>query len=580
MAERAVGPLDERAARLRQMAEEPLDVLVIGGGITGAGIALDAAARGYRVGLVERDDFASGTSSGSTKLVHGGIRYLPELDVALVHEALVERGRLLRNAPYLVQPLPFVLPLYKTARRPVGLPVPIPFGLGLGFILDAGLWLYDVLAGKANVGQHRRIAREQVLERAPSLRPEGLKTGFIYYDAQTDDTRLTLAVLRTAVAHGAVAANYGEATRFAYDGDRISGAYVRDTFGDPDGEEVLIRARHMVNATGVWAEQTERMAGGVPRLHIVPSKGVHLVFARETLGLGDEAVVLPETSDGRILFLVPWQSRVLVGTTDTEAREIGHPVATEADIDYLLDHLRRYLRCKVEQADIIGVFAGNRPLLRVNGHRRAARLSRSHEVVESAGGLISIAGGKLTTYRRMAQDLVDRVDSREGRRPQHPTERMQLAGAQDWADARRKLHARGTALGLGRDVIDHLGGAYGATALDVVDLLEQRPELGERLIADMPYIRAEVVHACRVEMAQTIEDVLLRRTHIALEERTRGASIAQDVAGLMASELGWAQAEQSRQIERYLTAARVLAGPLADRIETDEGADQPRAMLG
>jgi glycerol-3-phosphate dehydrogenase len=224
MAERGMIPSGERFAWLRQMSDEPLDVLVVGGGITGAGIALDAEARGYRVGLIERHDFASGTSSWSTKLVHGGIRYLPEFDIALVHEALVERGRLLRNAPFLVHPLPFVLPLYKSARRPVGIPVAVPFGLGLSFILDVGLWLYDVLAGKANVGQHRHITREQVLEHAPSLRPDGLKTGFIYYDAQTDDTRLTLGVLRTAVDLGAKIVNYCEATRFAFSGDTITGA--------------------------------------------------------------------------------------------------------------------------------------------------------------------------------------------------------------------------------------------------------------------------------------------------------------------------------------------------------------------
>jgi glycerol-3-phosphate dehydrogenase len=562
------------------MSEEPLDVLVVGGGITGAGVALDAAARGYHVGLIERHDYASGTSSWSTKLVHGGIRYLPEFDIALVHEALVERGRLLRNAPYLVHPLPFVLPLYKSARRPVGIPVAIPCGLGLGFILDVGLWLYDVLAGRANVGQHRHITSNQVLERAPSLRPDGLKTGFIYYDAQTDDTRLTLGVLRTAVALGAKAVNYCEATRFAFSGETINGAYVRDTLGTVGSDELLIRARHVVNATGVWAEQTERMAGGVPKLRIVPSKGVHLVFTRETLGLGDEAVVLPETIDGRILFLVPWQSRVLVGTTDDEAHEIDYPVATEAEIDYLLDHLRRYLRCKIEREDILGVYAGNRPLLRVNGHQRAARLSRSHEVVESTGGLLSVSGGKLTTYRRMAQDLMDRIDRHEGRTPKHPTERMQLAGAVDWADGRRTLRTRGAALHLDRVVLDHLGAAYGTQALDVLALAEELPTLAERLIHDLPYIRAEVVYACHAEMALTIEDILLRRTHIALEDCARGAGIVRDVADLMAHELGWTPEEQRQQIERYLASARRLAGPFADRIGAISMDERSRAMLG
>jgi glycerol-3-phosphate dehydrogenase len=580
MAERGIIPSGGRAAWLRQMRDEPLDVLVIGGGITGAGIALDAAARGYRVGLIERHDFASGTSSWSTKLVHGGIRYLPEFDIALVHEALVERGRLLRNAPHLVHPLSFVLPLYKSARRPVGIPVSIPFGLGLSFILNVGLWFYDVLAGRANVAQHRHITREQTLERAPSLRPDGLKTGFIYYDAQTDDTRLTLDVLRSAANLGAKVVNYCEATRFEFSGQTITGAYVRDTLAGEGGEELLVLARHVVNATGVWAEQTERMAGGVPKLQIAPSKGVHLVFRRETLGLGDEAVVLPETTDGRILFIVPWQSRVLVGTTDAEERELDHPVATEAEIDYLLDHLHRYLQRKVEREDILGVYAGNRPLLRVNGHQQAARLSRSHEVVESTGGLLSISGGKLTTYRRMAQDLVDRIDRRERRGPTHPTLQMSLLGAVDWADARQTLRQTGAAAGLDRTVLDHLGSAYGAQALDVVALVERQPELGERLIADLPYIRAEVIYACRDEMAQTLEDVLLRRTHIALEDRVRGAGVAQEVVELMAGELGWSEAVKRQQIESYLAAARLLAGPFANRLQLGEGTEQTRAALG
>ncbi|HEX5547196.1 MAG TPA: glycerol-3-phosphate dehydrogenase/oxidase, partial [Ktedonobacterales bacterium] len=379
------------------MAADPLDVLVIGGGITGAGVALDAAARGYRVGLVERGDFASGTSSWSTKLVHGGIRYLPEFDIALVREALIERGRLLRNAPHLVQPLAFVLPLYDISRHPVGLPIAPPFGLGLGFILDAGLWVYDVLAGKENVGEHRRLSREQTIERAASLVPDGIKTGYIYYDARTDDTRLTMTVLRTAVAHGAQIANYVEATHFAHEGARITGVWVRDTL-TPATDEWLIRARHIVNATGVWAEQTERLAGEAPGLHIAPSKGVHLVFERATLGIDEEAIVLPETEDGRIIFIVPWQSRALVGTTDTPVRDIERPVATDGDVNYLLHHLNRYLRRKVTRDNILTSFAGNRPLLRVRrGASKLARLSRSHEVVESDAGLISVSGGKMTT---------------------------------------------------------------------------------------------------------------------------------------------------------------------------------------
>ena len=571
MAEQRKGQQNERRqAALRAMVEQPLDALVIGGGITGAGVALDAAARGYRVGLIERGDFASGTSSASTKLAHGGIRYLPEFDLALVREALIERGRLLRNAAHLVHPLAFILPLYESSRHPVGLPVAPPFGIGLGFILDAGLWVYDVLAGKENVGEHRRISREQTIDRASSLIPDGVKTGYIYYDAQTDDTRLTITVLRTAVERGALAANYAEATRFAQEDGRIVGAWVRDTLPDAStaGEERLIRARHVINATGVWAERTERLAGETPELRIAPSKGVHLVFDRATLGLGEEAIVLPETRDGRIIFIVPWQSRALVGTTDTPVHTVEKPVATDDDIAYLLDHLNHYLRRQVSREDILTAFAGNRPLLRVHrrGGARPARLSRSHEVVESDAGLISVSGGKLTTYRRMAQDVVDRMDHREQRPRKHPTLKLWLRGSDSWAEARPLLREQGHALGLADDIIAHLGGAYGAESLDVLALIEADAALATRLLPDLPYIAAEVTHVVREEMALTLEDVLARRTHIAIEDRLRGVAIAGEVARLMAPERGWDTAEVARQIERYLVSASLHAGSLADRL--------------
>ncbi|HEX6122394.1 MAG TPA: glycerol-3-phosphate dehydrogenase/oxidase, partial [Ktedonobacterales bacterium] len=423
-----LGPASRRAA-LAEMAAAPLEVLVIGGGITGAGVALDAAARGYRVGLIERADFASGTSGASTKLVHGGIRYLPQLDIPLVREALLERGRLLRNAPHLVRPLSFVLPLYAESRRPVGLPVAPPFGLGLGAILDVGLELYDLLAGKENIGAHRRLSRAQVAERAGCLVPRGLKSGFIYYDAQTDDTRLTLAVLRAAAARGALVANYCQAAGFVHERGRLAGVLARETPpGGAEGAEHVLRARYIVNATGVWAERTERLAGDAPRLQIAPSKGVHLVVARERLGLGEEAIVLPETEDGRIIFIVPWQSRALIGTTDEATRELDHPTATEEEIAYLLHHTNRYVRAPLSPEDIIATYAGNRPLLRLTRARTPARLSRTHAVVEGEDGLLTVSGGKLTTYRRMAQDVLDRIDRREGHAARHPTLRLPVAG--------------------------------------------------------------------------------------------------------------------------------------------------------
>jgi glycerol-3-phosphate dehydrogenase len=569
-----------RQANLARMAAEPLDILVIGGGITGAGIALDAAARGYRVGLVERGDFASGTSSRSTKLIHGGIRYLPQLDIGLVREGLRERGRLLRNAPHQVRPLSFVLPLYAESRHPVGIPVAPPFGIGLSAMLDLGLTLYDLLAGRHKLAPHRRLSRAETAKRIGGLTPRGLKSGFVYYDAQTDDSRLTLAVLRSAAERGALLANYTEATGFVREQGRIAGSHVRDTLPGSSDDSRLIRARHVVNATGVWAEEIEQLAGDGVGIRISPSKGAHLVFARAALGLGDEAIVLPETEDGRIIFVVPWLSRALVGTTDTEAARIENPVATDRDIDYLLAHLNRYLRQPVGRGDILATFAGYRPLLRVNGGKRSDQLSRTHAIAESAEGLLTISGGKLTAYRRMAEEVLDRIDAREGRLAAHPTRTLRLQGAVGWPEARVALFERAQALGLDADIVEHLAKAQGSDALAVLALVEQDTPFGARLVPDLPYIRAEVVHACRAELALTLEDVLARRTRIAIEERSRGTACAVDVADVMAAELGWSPAERTRQIAAYTAWAREQAGPLVDDLpgSSEHGMPEGRAV--
>ncbi len=561
---------------LQDMAQNALDVLVIGGGITGAGIALDAAARGYRVGLVERGDFAGGTSSRSTKLVHGGIRYLPQLDLPLVREALIERGRLLRNAPHLVQPLSFVLPLYASSRHPVGLPVAPPGGIGLGEILDIGLGIYDALAGRENVGAHRRITRAEVLARAHCLVPDGVKSGFIYYDAQTDDTRLTMAVLRTAAAHGALLANYAEVTGFLHEGGRAAGVSLSDHL---TGQRYALRARHVINATGVWAEQIERLAGDSPMLRIAPSKGTHLVFSREALDLGDEAIVLPETEDGRIIFIVPWLSRALVGTTDDPVARIENPVATDGEITYLLGHLNRYVRRRLSRDDIIATYAGYRPLIELQRGRTPSRLSRTHAIVEGEDGLLTISGGKLTTYRRMAEDALDRIDRREGRAPRHPTRMLHLAGANGVAETRNAVDARGAALALGEDVLAHVRQAYGTDALALIDLVEGDPALAQRLAPDLPNIAAEVVWACRSELALTVEDVLARRTHLAIEDRSRGADAAEMVAGLMARELGWSDVERQRQIDAYRRFACEQSGASQAAIPGDGETKQRQQQL-
>ncbi len=543
-----------RTHNLVQLENERFDVLVIGGGVTGAGVALDAAARGYKVALVEKTDFASGTSSKSTKLVHGGIRYLPQFDFALVHEALVERGLLLRNAPFLVQPLAFLLPMYRGDRHPVGMPFTTPGGIGLNQALRIGLWLYDTLAGKYNIQRHRHVPLKEVLRLAPLLHTEGLKDGFIYYDGQTNDARLTLALMKSAVQAGATVANYAEVTSFVTEAGNITGARVCDRLSN---QEIIVRARHVVNATGVFSEQVEALTGSDPQIQIEPSKGVHLVFSREDLRLGDTAIVLPETDDRRIIFIVPWQSRAVVGTTDTGSGDLDHPTATHEDIAYLLKHLNRYLSVSLTEAHIVSVYAGYRPLVHPRSVSGApARLSRNHSVLKSPSGLVSIVGGKMTTYRRMAQDTVDVLSARDGKAPTRPTLHLPLVGSAGWPQAGRDVEEKGVALNLSQETIAHLKMSYGSQASEVLQLVAGDVSLGKRLVEDLPYIRAEVIYACRCEMAMTPYDVLARRTSITLEDRQRGLGVVDEVAALMAREHHWSSDQQQATTEAYRAALR------------------------
>ncbi len=541
-----------RMHNLSQLNSDRFDVLVIGGGLTGAGVALDAAARGYSVALVEKVDFASGTSSKSTKLVHGGIRYLPNFDFALVHEALVERGLLLQNAPFLVSPVPFVLPLYKGDRHPVGMPITTPGGIGLGVLLDIGLWMYDGLAGRRNIKRHRHLRRAGVLKLAPALNAEGLKDGYMYYDAQTNDARLTMALIRTAAQHGAVITNYTDVTSFISEQGKIQGAHIHDRIGNQDLE---VHARHVVNATGVFSEEVEALTGTEPLVQVQPSKGVHLVLSREDLKLGDAAIVLPETEDKRILFIVPWESRAIFGTTDTGSGDLDHPTASKVDIAYLLKYLNRYLSVSLTEENVISTYAGYRPLVssRKPG-RSTAKLSRTHAVLESPSGLVTIVGGKLTTYRRMAQDTLDVLNRRDGSLVLHPTQSLPLQGSAGWPASQRDLEKKGAALGLSPKTLEHLGRNYGSEAHALLDLIIVDQSLAQLLIDDLPYIRAEVVYACHHEMAMTPYDVLARRTSITLEDRQRGLGIVDEVATLMAKELQWSPEQQQSKVAAFRSA--------------------------
>lgn len=539
-----------RSSNLDRMAREHFDVLVIGGGITGASVALDAATRGYSVALVERNDFASGTSSKSTKLAHGGIRYLPQFDFPLVHEALIERGLMLENVPFLVRPLGFVLPIYAGDRHPVGLPLTLPFGLGIGLELNIGLWMYDVMAGKRNIARHERISRPRALSLAPALKADGLKEAFVYYDGQLDDVRLTITGLRTAAQWNAAVANHAEVIGFGRINGKLSGAWVRDKL---TGREFVVQARHIVNAGGVFAERIEALTGDEPKIAVQPSKGAHLVFDRKDVPMRAMAVVLPETEDGRILFVIPWESRVLVGTTDTEGGDLDHPIATSEDIAYLIRHVNRYLDVQLAPEQVLSTYAGYRPLVRSRDRKQGKNLSRTHAIIESDSGMVSIVGGKLTTWRLMGQDTVDHLARRDGLPLRHPTEHLPLLGAERWQETQQDLKGRAGFLGLDTSMQEHLGFYYGRESLAILALIEHDRALGEPLIADLPYLRAEVLHAARCEMALTLEDVLARRLRIAIEDRQRGVEVAQQVAALMGLQLGWSAGQQREQVNAYRT---------------------------
>lgn len=546
-----------RQAHLARLRAQSFDMLVIGGGITGAGVALEAAARGLSAAVVERGDFAQGTSSRSTKLIHGGLRYLPMLDIAQVREGLEEQNALLRNAPHLVRPTPFLVPLYRGAARPLGLALPAPLRAALPAGIGAGLWAYDLLAGRRGRYRHRRLGPGEAAARVPRLRRDGLRSAYLYYDGLTDDARLTLAVLQTAVRLGACAVNYLEATGLVIEAGRVAGARLTDRLS---GEHVTVRARTTINATGIWAEQVARLAGPPPAFRIRRAKGVHLIVPRDRLGMGRTALVLPETDDGRIAFIVPWQGAWILGTTDTEwDRAENEPEILEDDVAYLLDHASRFLAVPLSPRDVQSAFCGLRPLIST-GTAASARLSRRHEVVPSVPGFYSIIGGKLTTFRRMAEAVVNVATGRRAGTPSG-TRTLCLAGAEGLADTLPELRARARRLRVSRATLRHLLRARGTAAAAVLDCVEEHLPWGAPLRRGWPAIWAEVVVAVRDEMAVTLPDVLLRRTRLGLLLPGQGTEIAPEVAAVMGDELAWSQEARSAQVAEYTRTVSRFAVP-------------------
>jgi len=560
---------EHRAASVARMAAEPFDIVVVGGGVTGTGAALDAATRGLSVALVEASDYAAGASSKSSKLIHGGLRYLEMLDFGLVREALTERGLLLtRLAPHLVRPVPFLWPLtHRLWERPY---------------VGAGLLLYDTMGGRRAVPRSRHLSRTRALEVAPALRPDALVGGVQFYDAQEDDARMVACLARTAAANGAAMA-----TRVAMVGlltltpsGRVTGVRASDLL---NGVDLEISARHVGLATGAWTGSGVGSAEG--ELQVRPSKGVHIVVPRHRIAM--EIGLLTRTEKS-VLFVIPWGEHWLIGDTDTKwPYDPAHPAASRADIDYLLAKVNHMLREPLTAEDIEGVFAGLRPLVapgvgagRGDPGADTTKLSREHSVDSSVPGLSVIAGGKYTTYRVMARDLIDAAvrDLAAGSGgtgatsgavaaiPGSRTDQVPLAGADGFAELWAAREQLASSTGLPVTQIDRLLGRYGSDVTDLFDLMARRPSLKEPIPGAGPYLGAEIVYACTHEGAVGLDDVLSRRTRIRIEVRDRGAEAASHSAELMAPELGWDGSRTTAEITRYheLIAADLAAESMPD----------------
>jgi len=495
------------------------DVLIIGGGATGLGTAVDSAARGYKTLLLEQDDFAKATSSRSTKLIHGGLRYLKQGNVSLVAEALKERGLLFRNAPHLVSHLAFLIPNYRWWE---------------GAFYGIGLKIYDMLAGKLGIEKSRMLSREETLARIPNLEGEGLKGGTIYYDGQFDDARLAITLAQTAVDLGAVVINYMKVEKLLKKNGLICGVEAVD---QESGEHHQLYAKAVINATGIFSDSIRKMDEKKAEPILEPSQGIHLVFPKSFLG-NETAILVPQTDDGRVLFMIPWHNHVLIGTTDTGGQKPQmEPKAYPEEIEFLLQHTAKYLHQAPKKKDILSVFAGLRPLVK-KGKKSSSALSREHAILISESGLLTICGGKWTTYRKMAQDVVDKA-CLVGRLKEvaSPTETLRLHGYVE-----EVVHADCWSL-------------YGRDAKQLYDLTIHNPDWGYPLHPDLPYLPVEMVWAARFEMARNLEDLLARRTRALFLNARASIQIAPRAARLLAHELGRDASWEKKQVEEFTKLA-------------------------
>jgi glycerol-3-phosphate dehydrogenase len=514
----------DRARMLERLGSEEFEVLVIGGGATGLGCAVDAASRGYRTALLESHDFAQGTSSRSTKLVHGGVRYLQQGNISLVLEALRERGSLCRNAPHLVQDLAFVVPRYRWWEAPF-------YGVGLK--------MYDALARDRNIAPSRILDRDETLREIPNVEPDDLIGGVRYHDAQFDDARMALSLALTGADHGAVLANHAPVLELMKERRQVTGVVARDT---ETGRELRVQAQVVINATGIFSDEVRRLDEPEAKPLLQLSQGVHIVLDR-SFQPSRSAIMVPRTDDGRVLFVIPWHDRVLVGTTDTPIDEATlEPRALPEEIDFLLDNAGHYLDHDPQRSDVLSVFAGLRPLV-VSDEEDTKNASREHTVTLSASGLVTILGGKWTTYRKMAQDTVN--------------DALVVAGLDPRPCVTEELHIHGWMLREATDFpSDPTFQAYGTRHTDVHALTREEPTWNDLLHPELPYRGVHVVWAARQEMARTLEDVLSRRTRALLMNARASIEAAPKAAALLATELGRDAAWRDEQVRRYTELAR------------------------
>ena len=549
---------------LQAVQEHPFDVVVVGGGITGAGVALDAASRGYSVALLERDDFGKGTSSRSSKMVHGGLRYLQNFDLGLVREALLERQLLVRLAPHLVYPTPFLVPALGEERRDRRI------GIGLN--------MYDVMAtsrigrGRSQRAEHSReaeywspdrhrtISGEEAAELIPALEPLDPSSAYLFFDCQTDDVRLVLTVLGEAERFGAVILNGAGVTEVLDEGGRASGVAFREA---ETGSRVEVQAENVVNATGVWADQIrpDELLTEEEIPHIRPSRGTHVTLSTEQLDIGTAACIVP-AGGGRTIFALPWYGRVLAGTTDNDYEgDIDHIPPSGDDVEYLLEALNGYFGTSVDPGDLTGAYAGVRPLISSGDPKKSVDISRKAELYETSSGMLTITGGKLTTFRRMAAQVVDRITQRDGREAECRTDDIPLGMSARPDDLETKAE-------LPDGATDQLAFRYGHAARAVLDLCEERPELAEPIVPGCPDLLAEVVIAARREQARSVADVLLRRTRLGLvaSQELRDGEIVQRVASTLGEELGWSGSRISEEAAAWSAVSEA------------EGLDPARAL--